>query len=70
VQLGTGAVIGLPLAAFMYSRTGADPSMKPDALIVAVVPGFLVLLMVALVACTVPLLRALRITPTEAMKVG
>jgi predicted permease len=69
LQLGVGAAIGTPLAGQLYYFVQEDPSAKAAAVVAALVPGLGVMLLVGLLACTAPLVRALRIAPTEAMKV-
>lgn len=69
VQLGVGALLGMPLAGWIYFRVQAQyDASAPSALVVALVPGVTAMLLVGLAACTAPLLRALRIMPTEAMR--
>jgi predicted permease len=69
VQLGIGALVGMPLAGWIYFQVQAQyDASAPSAVVVALVPGVAAMLLVGLLACTAPLLRALRITPTEAMR--
>ncbi|HET9373141.1 MAG TPA: ABC transporter permease [Vicinamibacterales bacterium] len=71
VQIGIGVLIGLPFAgALCYeflelTRSGAS---IPGAAAMAAVLGGTVMLLVALTACTVPTLRALRIAPVDALR--
>jgi putative ABC transport system permease protein len=69
IQLGIGALIGIPLAGLVYFRVQAQyDTTAPSAVVVALVPGVTAMLLIGLLACTAPLLRALRIMPTEAMR--
>lgn len=68
IQLGLGALIGMPLAGRIYFMIREDPSATVTAFVVGAVPGLVVMLAVGLAACSAPLLRALRVPPTEAMR--
>jgi predicted permease len=68
LQLGLGALLGMPLAGRIYFSVREDPSATLDAFVVGAVPGIAVMLAVGVAACSAPMLRALRITPTEAMR--
>lgn len=68
IQLGLGALIGMPLAGRIYFMIREDPSATVTAFVVGAVPGIVVMLAVGLAACSAPLLRALRVPPTEAMR--
>ena len=68
IQLGLGALIGMPLAGRIYFLIREDPSATLTAFVVGAVPGVVVILAVGLAACSAPLLRALRVQPTEAMR--
>lgn len=70
VQLTAGALLGMPLAGWLYYLVRDDPGTAGSAVLTAgAVPAVLVMLLVGLLACTAPLSRALRITPMEAMRV-
>ena len=66
-----GVLLGLPFAgALSYEfleRTGSGRSI-PGAVALASVLGVSVMLLVSLTACTAPTLRALRITPIDALR--
>jgi putative ABC transport system permease protein len=69
VQLGIGALVGMPLAGWLYFLIQAQyVTSSPSAFVVALVPGVIAMLLIGLLACTAPLLRALRISPTVAMR--
>jgi hypothetical protein len=68
VQLAMGVLVGMPLAGRLYYLTQEDPAAKGAAVVAAVVPGVGVLVLLALLACTGPIVRALRVVPTEAMR--
>lgn len=69
IQLGAGALIGMPLAGWIYFQIqGQYDTSAPSAVLVALVPGVIAMLLIGLLACTAPLLRALRIVPTLAMR--
>lgn len=67
-QIGLGALLGMPLAAFLFLRMGGDAGGGGTAVLAAVVPGICVMVLVGLLACTHPTVRALRIAPVEALK--
>jgi predicted permease len=71
VQIGAGVLLGLPFAgALCYEfleLTGAGGSV-PGAAAMATALGASVMVLVALAACTVPTLRALRIAPMDALR--
>lgn len=68
LQLGLGALLGMPVAGWLYFIIRMDPTATVTAFLAGVVPGVTIMLMVGLAACSVPIVRALRITPTEAMR--
>lgn len=69
VQLAIGALIGMPLAAWIFFKVQNQyDASTPGAFILALAPGVTAMLLVGLLACTAPLLRALRIVPTVAMR--
>lgn len=69
IQLAIGALLGMPLAGWVYFQIqGMYDATAPSAYVVALVPGVIAMLLIGLLACTVPLMRALRIVPTEAMR--
>ncbi|MEZ5290993.1 MAG: ABC transporter permease [Vicinamibacterales bacterium] len=71
VQIGAGVLLGLPLAIPLCYEflevTGVGPSV-PGAMGLGVGLGASVLLVVSLIACTAPTLRALRIAPMDALR--
>jgi hypothetical protein len=64
-QLGGGVLLGMCLASVLQDGPGAM-----QRALVTLVPGVAVLVLVGLVACAAPTLRALRVSPTEALKDG
>jgi len=64
-QLGGGVLLGMCLGSVLQD----DPGAVQRAL-VTLVPGVAVLVLVGLVACAAPTLRALRVSPTEALRDG
>ncbi|MGE3277618.1 MAG: ABC transporter permease [Vicinamibacterales bacterium] len=70
-QISVGVLLGLPLAgALCYEfleLTGSNHAL-PGAVTLALALGVMVMVLVATTACTVPTLRALRITPTDALR--
>jgi ABC-type lipoprotein release transport system permease subunit len=58
----------MPLAAWIYRSVREDAAAATTTFVAAALPGVGVMLLVGLLACTAPLLRALRIEPTEAMR--
>lgn len=71
IQIALGVAIGLPVMIRIYFEiqegTGRDPSVLL-AVASALVPGIAIMVIVGLVACVAPTLRALRISPVEALK--
>jgi putative ABC transport system permease protein len=68
LQLGIGVLAGMPLAGWLFYTVQENPAVRGTAWLGAFVPGIAVLLLLALVSCTAPLARALRVPPTVAMK--
>jgi putative ABC transport system permease protein len=68
VQLGLGAVCGVPLAVFLFTGLSDGPQQASDLL--ALLPGILAVLAIGALACAAPARRALRIAPTEALRDG
>lgn len=71
VQIGVGALLGTPIAGRAFFEIQRDAGLNYSGLLVfvgALIPGVLVMILVGLLACTAPTLRAMRITPTEALR--
>lgn len=68
LQVGLGALLGMPLAAWCYFMVQKYTTTPATVFLVAVLPAVAAVLLVGLVACTAPLLRALRVAPTVAMR--
>ncbi len=69
-QLGIGALLGMPLAGVFLSVFDAEFGSESSPL--ALTPGLGVgmMVLIGMLACTAPTLRALRIMPTEALREG
>ena len=63
-QLGMGVLLGMPIAAYLLSQLETTDLR----ILVAFVADTGVLVLIGLLACVVPTLRALRIMPTEALR--
>ena len=71
VQIGAGVLLGLPFAGAMcyeFLELNGSGGSIPGAVAMALVLGVSVMLLVSLTACTVPMLRALRIAPVDALR--
>jgi len=66
VQLGAGVLLGMPVAGYLF--TLEHPDSTYGAILVALAPGVAVMVVVGLLACGAPTLRALRVVPTEALR--
>jgi predicted permease len=67
-QIGLGVVIGMPIAGRIYFLTQEDPAATGAAVVAAVLPAIGTMVLLGLVACSGPLLRAMRVLPTEAIR--
>lgn len=70
-QLGIGILVGIPVAAWLLSEfesVGRIPTDSP--FVTAFILGACVMVLIGMLACTAPALRALRIMPTEALRDG
>ena len=69
IQLGIGALLGMPLAGWIFFQVQDQyDASTPGAFVIPLLPGVIAVLLIGLLACTAPLLRALRIPPTVAMR--
>jgi len=68
-QIALGVMIGTPIA-WRFFVGLRNEGFEGSAVLMALVPGVSVMIIVGLLACTVPTLRALRIMPTEALQDG
>jgi ABC-type antimicrobial peptide transport system permease subunit len=71
VQIGGGVALGMIPAAWIFLETQRE--LAPDqpiwlAVPLALLPGVAIMVTVALIACAAPALRALRISPAEALR--
>ena len=70
-QIGAGALIGMPLAAWLFFQLRDMESMGNSpgvALAVAVALGIAIITLIAMFSCLAPTRRALRIEPSEALR--
>ena len=70
-QIGLGGVLGTPGVVWFFFRLREYARIdlsSPVLVITALLPGLAVLVLVALLACATPTLRALRIDPNEVLK--
>jgi hypothetical protein len=68
LQIGLGVVLGMPIAGRIYFLTQEDPAATGAAVVAAVLPAVGAMVLLGLVACSGPLLRAIRVLPTEAIR--
>ena len=70
IQIAIGVALGLPLAGMVFFEMQEQSASQSAWLAVglALAQGVGFLLIVALAACLVPTLRALRISPVEVLK--
>jgi predicted permease len=71
LQIGVGVAVGMIPASWIFLET--QRSVAPDqpiwlAVLLALLPGVAIMVTVALVACAAPTLRALRISPADALR--
>jgi predicted permease len=71
IQIAAGVAVGMIPAAWIFLET--QRSVAPDqpiwlAVLLALLPGVAIMVLVALVACAAPTLRALRISPADALR--
>lgn len=66
VQLGLGVVLGMPIAGFFFNLQ--YPEATYGAILLTLAPGVAVMVVVGLLACGAPTLRAMRVAPTEALR--
>ena len=72
-QLGLGILLGMPMARWMFLTTAADQGNAASgysASVFVLLLGVGLLVLIGTLACVAPTLRALRITPTEALREG
>jgi len=73
IQIALGVALGMPVAGRILYGLHRQAGIEHSSFAVAawtLLPGLGVLAATALVACTAPTLRALQITPTEALRSG
>jgi hypothetical protein len=72
IQLAIGALLGMPIAGRIFFELQEDAGRDPSAILamlLALVPGVGIMILFGVVACAAPTLRALRVTPVDALKV-
>ena len=71
-QLGVGVLLGTPFAGVFVFEVGWDSGQISTHMLflVTLIMGASVMILIGLLACTAPTLRALRIMPTEALREG
>ena len=71
-QLGVGILVGMPLVRVLFVDAEGEMGQIPmdSPLILTLVVGVSVMVLIGVPACTAPMLRALRIMPTEALREG
>jgi predicted permease len=70
-QIGLGVILGTPGVVWLFFRLREYARIdlsSPVLVVTALLPGLAVLVVVALLACATPTLRALRIDPNEVLK--
>jgi predicted permease len=71
IQIAIGVLLGLPVATAVFFEMQEDAGRDPSALIAvlaALVPGVAVMMLVGFAACLAPTVRALRISPVDALR--
>jgi predicted permease len=71
MQIGVGVLLGMPIALIFFHGLGASPDDGGTifgAALLTFITGTAVMVTIALAACTGPTLRALRISPVDALK--
>jgi len=69
-QLGVGMLLGMPIAGGLMAIFKVEFGSTNSPVVGALVLGGGVMVLIGVLACTVPTLRALRIMPTEALREG
>jgi ABC-type antimicrobial peptide transport system permease subunit len=71
MQIGVGVLLGMPIALIFFHGLRASPDDGGTifgAALLTFITGTAVMVTIALAACTGPTLRALRISPVDALK--
>ena len=71
LQVALGVLLGTPVAARFFHQLQGEAGMNLSgggAVALALVPGTAILILISVAACTAPMRRALRISPTEALR--
>jgi hypothetical protein len=70
-QIGLGAMLATPVVVWLFVQLQEYARIRlsgPALLVTALLPGLAVLIVVAVLACAIPTVRALRIDPNEVLK--
>ena len=69
-QLGVGVLLGMPVAGVLSVAMRNEFGSTSSPIVVVLVLGGSVMVLIGILACITPTLRALRIMPTEALREG
>ena len=69
-QLGVGVLLGMPFAGGLLFLFKSEFGSTYSPFVVALILGANVMVLIGMLACTAPTLRAMRIMPTEALREG
>ena len=69
-QIGVGVLVGIPIAGGLLAFLKRELGSTNSPFVVALALGVGVMVLIGMLACTAPTLRALRIMPTEALREG
>ena len=68
-QLGVGVLLGMPIAGrLLFELRGVGRTPMDSPFVATLLVGMSVMVVIGMLACTAPTLRALRIMPTEALR--
>ena len=71
VQLGLGILLGMPIVSgLLYTLQDLGRIQTQSPVLLTLLAGGSVMLLIGVLACTAPTIRALRIMPTEALREG
>ena len=67
-QLGVGVLLGTPIAGGLLFLFRSEFGSTYSPVVLAIILGASMMVLIGMLACTAPTLRALRIMPTEALR--